>query len=500
MMNDFIQNISPSINDTIRSLSLFYPEIGIATGFILVVLADLFFHRRSPQASFMLTILCLALVGCLNFSQLGYPAEAAFGGMIIVDRLAVVFKIIFCFVSVLFVLFVRYNQSLQNSSKGTGDLYSILLAVHLGLHLMVMSQNLVMIYLSLEMVSVGSYLMVGYLSGNPKQSEAAMKYALFGAVCSAFMLYGMSLLYGFTGSLEIYSPQFASFLITTPFASWGLGLIMLLTGIAFKLSLVPFHFWSPDVYEGAPTPVTAFLSTGPKIAGFALLIRILAPFQPFNLSGIDSSIFSMTTVLAVMAIASMVVGNFGAIWQNNVKRMLAYSSIGHTGFMLMALFVFSASGFKALIFYMVIYSIMNMAAFMIVDEIEERTGKQNIDDYKGLGKSFTVLMIAMVVVLVSLTGLPPTAGFTAKFLIFSAAIEAYNLSGSALMMIVIITGAISTVVSLFYYFRIPLNAFLRTGENQVTGIKGSPKVYITLFLVFLLIFFILFPSPIQKLL
>jgi NADH-quinone oxidoreductase subunit N len=339
---------------------------------------------------------------------------------------------------------------------------------------------------------------VGYLSGNAKQSEAAMKYALFGAVCSAFMLYGMSLLYGFTGSLDVYSSEFLSFLSTTPFQSWGVALIMLLIGIAFKLSLVPFHFWSPDVYEGAPTPVTAFLSTGPKIAGFALLIRLLAPFHPLELSGLDGPVFSLSSIMAILAICSMVLGNFGAIWQNNVKRMLAYSSIGHTGFMLMALFAFSASGFKALIFYMVIYAIMNMAAFMIVDEIEEQTGKQNIEDYKGLGKHFAPLLIGFVIVLVSLTGLPPTAGFTAKFLIFSAAIEAYNLSASSLLMAVIVTGAVSTVVSLFYYFRIPLNAFLRKGETIVEDVRSSPKAYISLFLVFLLIFFIVFPSAIQQ--
>lgn len=497
-MNDFIQHISTSIDDTIRSLSLFYAEISLAAGFILAIIADLFYPKKNSQLSFLITLLCLSFVGVLCFGQLGLPPVPAFGGMIVLDHLAVLFKIIFCFVSILFVFFVRYHKALQNSSKGSGDLYSILLAVHLGMHLMVMSQHLVMIYLSLEMVSVGSYLMVGYLSGNAKQSEAAMKYALFGAVCSAFMLYGMSLLYGFTGSLDVYSSEFLSFLSTTPFQSWGVALIMLLIGIAFKLSLVPFHFWSPDVYEGAPTPVTAFLSTGPKIAGFALLIRLLAPFHPLDLSGLDGPVFSLSSIMAILAIGSMIVGNFGAIWQNNVKRMLAYSSIGHTGFMLMALFAFSASGFKALIFYMVIYSIMNMAAFMIVDEIEERTGKQNIEDYKGLGKHFAPLLIGFVIVLVSLTGLPPTAGFTAKFLIFSAAIEAYNLSASSLLMAVIVTGAVSTVVSLFYYFRIPLNAFLRKGETIVEDVRSSPKAYISLFLVFLLIFFIVFPSAIQQ--
>ncbi|MBC7758936.1 MAG: NADH-quinone oxidoreductase subunit N [Phormidesmis sp. FL-bin-119] len=497
-MNDFIPYISTSINDTVRSLSFFYPEVILVIGFVIVILADLFVSKRSPQAPFLLAIVTLVVTALLNYQMLGQSPVQLFGAMIVLDNLAVLFKLIFSFISILFVLFVRYHKPLQNSSKGTGDLFNILLAIQLGLNLMVMSQNLLMIYLSLEMVSVGSYLMVGYLSQSPKQSEAAMKYALFGAVCSAFMLYGMSLLYGFTGSLEINSPQFVSFLGTMPFHSWGIGLIMLLIGIAFKLSIVPFHFWAPDVYEGAPTPVTAFLSTAPKIAGFGLFIKVLAPFEPLSLSGIDNAVFSLTSVMAVMAIFSMIVGNFGAIGQNNVKRMLAYSSIGHTGFMLMALFIFSASGFKALIFYMVIYSIMNMAAFFIVDEIEEKTGKQNIDDYKGIGKDFKVLMIALVIVLVSLAGLPPTAGFTAKFLIFSSAIEAYNLSGSALLMTMIITGAISTVVSLFYYFSIPLNAFLRSNESPAADFRNSPKTYISLFLVFLLLFFIIFPSAIQQ--
>jgi NADH-quinone oxidoreductase subunit N len=418
--------------------------------------------------------------------------------MIRVDHQAVLFKLIIYAASILFVLFVRNNKPMQNNAKGTGDMYSIFLAVHLGLSLMVMSANLLMIYLSIEMVSVGSYLMVGYLSSNAKQSEAALKYALFGAVCSAIMLYGISLLYAFTGTLDLSNPSFITGILSIPAFSWGLALVMVLVGIAFKLSLVPFHFWSPDVYEGAPTPVTAFLSTAPKVAGFALLIKILELFQPVGVAGLNNSFFSFNYLLAVVAIFSMIIGNFGAIWQDNVKRMLAYSSIGHTGFMLMALFAFSESGFQALTFYMAIYVIMNMAAFIIVDEIEERSGKNNIIDFKGLGKHMGTLMIGTVIVLISLTGLPPTAGFTAKFLVFSSAFEAYNLSGSFLLMAMIITGAISTLVSLFYYFKIPLNAFLRDNESPVHILPATAKTYISLFLVFLLIFFILFPSGITQ--
>jgi NADH-quinone oxidoreductase subunit N len=497
-MRDYLPAISSSINNTIGSLNLFLPEVSLVIGFLLVIVSDLFLSRKSPQLCFLLTLITLLVAGFLNFKALDSVSMSIFSGMIRVDHQAVLFKLIICAASILFVLFVKNNNDLQNNAKGTGDMYSILLAVHLGLSLMVMSANFLMIYLSVEIVSVGSYLMVGYLSSNAKQSEAAMKYALFGAVCSAIMLYGISLLYAFTGTLDLSNPSFITGILSIPAFSWGLALVMVLVGIAFKLSLVPFHFWSPDVYEGAPTPVTAFLSTAPKVAGFALLIKILELFQPVGVAGLNNSFFSFNYLLAVVAILSMIIGNFGAIWQDNVKRMLAYSSIGHTGFMLMALFAFSESGFRALTFYMAIYVFMNMAAFIIVDEIEERSGKDNINDFKGLGKHMGTLMIGMVIVLISLTGLPPTAGFTAKFLVFSSAFEAYNLSGSFLLMAMIITGAISTLVSLFYYFKIPLNAFLRDNDSSVHILPATAKTYISLFLVFLLIFFILFPSGITQ--
>ncbi|MHB1178741.1 MAG: NADH-quinone oxidoreductase subunit N [Daejeonella sp.] len=499
-MNDFIPGISYSIDNTLGSLGFFLPEIVLVIGFLVVIISDLFLTHKNKQICFILTLITLLIAGFLSFTSLNSVSASLFGGMIRLDHQAILFKLLICAASILFVLFVRFNKALQSTGKGTGDMHSILLAVHLGLSLMVMSANLLMIYLSVEMVSVGSYLMVGYSSRNAKQSEAAMKYALFGAVCSAIMLYGISLLYGFTGTLDLGDPSFISGILAIQDFSWGLAIVMVLVGIAFKLSLVPFHFWSPDVYEGAPTPVTAFLSTAPKIAGFALLINFLWVFQPMGVGGLSNSLFNFNSVLGAVAILSMVIGNFGAIWQNNVKRMLAYSSIGHTGFMLMTLFVFSESGFKALIFYMAIYVIMNMAAFMMVDEIEERSGQKDIDGYKGFGKYIGLLMTGMVIVLISLTGLPPTAGFTAKFLVFSAAWEAFKLSGSPILMAMIMTGAISTVISLFYYFKIPMNAFLRDSESPSVLLPVTPKTYLSLFLVFLLILFMIFPSLLLRLL
>lgn len=493
MMNEFIPFISSSINDTIASLSYFQSEVTLVAGFLLVILSDLFLSKKYPQLSFGLTIGILLIVMLQSFGLLQIESTSLFGGMVILDHLSVLFKILFCLVSLLFVLFVRYNRSLQQHEKGTGDLYAILLAVHLGMNMMAMSANLLMVYMALEMVSMGSYLMVGYISHDPKQSEASLKYALFGAVCSAIMLYGISLLYGFTGSLYLNDPLFISGLNNIPPMALGVSLIMVLIGIAFKLAVVPLHFWAPDVYEGAPTPVTAFLSTGPKIAGFALLIKFI-----HVINSLSDSLFDITLMLTSMAIASMVLGNFAAIWQNNTKRMLAYSSIGHTGFMIMALFVAPAQGYKALIFYMFIYVIMNMAAFLIVDEIEEQTGKQNLDEYKGLGRQLSILMVCFVLVLVSLTGLPPTVGFTAKFFVFSTALDAYNSSGSLMILIMITIAAISTLVSLFYYFKVPLNAYLRDSEYPSLRVGSTAKTYLSVFLALLLLLLIVFPSLIEQ--
>jgi len=498
-MNDLIPYLPSSIRDSLASLSFFSAEISLILGFLLVILADLFFSKRYSQLSFILTLFTLLLVSYQSSRFLQIDSTPLFGGMIIIDHLSVLFKLLFCLASILFVLFIRFNRAFQSHDKGLGDIYAVVLAVHLGLNLMAMSANLLMVYLSLEMVSLGSYLMVGYLSAGQRQTEAAMKYALFGAVCSAIMLYGISMLYGFTGTLYLDDPAFLSGLKSIPVMASSLALIMVFIGIAFKLSLVPLHFWAPDVYEGAPTPVTAFLSTAPKIAGFAVLINFLEIFYDQESKTLSSSILDWNYILASLAILSMLLGNFVAIWQNNVKRMLAYSSIGHTGFMMMALFIFSASGFKAIIFYMAIYIIMNMAAFLIVDEIEEQSGIQNIDDYKGLGKQNSLLLISLLIVLISLTGLPPTVGFTAKFLVFSTALEAYNLSESPILLIMIITASLSTVVSLFYYIKLPLNAFLRESYNPIQLSIRSPKVYLGAFLAFLLLLLIVFPSLVVRL-
>ncbi|HEY0667517.1 MAG TPA: NADH-quinone oxidoreductase subunit N [Sphingobacteriaceae bacterium] len=492
-MKDLLPYIPGFINDAMKSLGFFMPEIVLTIGFILVVITDAFSAKKS-NGPFYLTLISLVVAGVFTIQQLQYKSTELFSGMLISDHSGVLFKLVFLMVGLIFILFLKNNRDFNSHAKGTGDACSIFLAVLLGMNLMAMSSNLLMIFISIEMVSIGSYLMVGYISKDNRQTEAAVKYVIFGAVCSAIMLYGLSLIYGLTGTLNLSSPELIRGLSEVPPLVSGVIIILVLVGIGFKLSVVPFHFWSPDVYEGAPTPVTAFLSTGPKAAGFAILIRFLTPLQNGDSTQLDNLLFNFNAILAVAAMASMVIGNFGAIWQNNIKRMLAYSSIGHTGFLLMAIIAFSAAGFKALMFYIVIYAIMNMAAFILANEVEELTGSEEADDYKGLGKQFPLLMVCFVIVLVSLTGLPPTAGFTAKFLIFSSALDSYNASGSVWLLLLMITGAVTTVVSLFYYFKIPLNAFLKARETPYGLVKYTSMKPIWIILSVLLIVLLFVPG------
>jgi NADH-quinone oxidoreductase subunit N len=498
-MDYFLPYVSQSLDQVINSLWYFYPELAISLLFVLVIITDLIFSKRSQQAVFFLTLTGLAVVFWLTLRQLtGAGSATLFGDMLSPDRLSVYFKLLFCIISVLFVLFIRNNRQLQTHFKGTGDLYAVLLAVLLGMNLMAMSANLLMIYVSIEMVSVGSYIMVGYVSGSSRETEAAIKYALFGSVCSAIMLYGMSLLYSFTGTLNMLDAAFISGLSKLPLMSSGVALCMVLVGIGFKLSLAPLHFWSPDVYEGAPTPVTAFLSTGPKAAGFAVLLRFLLAFRSQGVG-----VFDFNEVLVVLAFVTMIIGNFSALWQDNVKRMLAYSSIGHTGFVMMAVPGLSEGALRGVLFYLFIYSLMNMSAFMLADRIEAQTGSLKISHYKGMGKKLPLTFFMFVITLISLTGLPPTAGFVGKLLIFSSALGYYNTSGSYMALVLLATGAITTLIALFYYIKVPLNAYLKSsteitlvGEQAVKE-KKDFTVWLCLLLTGALILLGLFPQVVS---
>jgi NADH-quinone oxidoreductase subunit N len=308
--------------------------------------------------------------------------------------------------------------------------------------------NLLSIYLSIELVSLSSYLLTG-LVGDRKASEGGLKYLLFGAVSSAVMLYGMSLLYGMTGTLDITSVVFGVELAKNGIITLVAGLLTM-TGLFFKLSAVPFHIWTPDAYEAAPVPVAAFFSIGPKAAALLVLMRLLSTVP---VGGIQIP-------LAVVALAGIMIGNLSALRQTDAKRLLAYSTIAQAGFLLVGVVALSDAGFQAALFYMATYLFISLAAFFLIDALAP-TGSLRIADFAGLGWTSPLLAVCLTVVALALTGLPPTVGFTAKLLSFSALFSAYQSTGNPWLIWLFGLGLANAVISLFYYLRIPFLLFFR---------------------------------------
>ena len=482
-----MQNITQSINDISHSLPYLAAEWVLIAGFLVVIILDLFL-KKPKQVVLTVALLALLLSGTFLIQQFQNFAEnqLLFNGMFHANKAALQFKLLVVFAALLSLVFFYQDERLQQHPKGINDFISIFLAAVLGMFLLISSANLLMLYLSMEMISLASYLMVSYSAYENKQAEAGMKYVLFGAVASAMMLYGISLIYGFTGSINLYGAAFANGFAQIGTAGTALAIILLMTGIGFKLSFVPFHFWTPDAYQVAPTSVSSFLSTAPKIAVFGLLFYITPVLQ--SLSG---GIFSQ--IILFIAATSMISGNTIAIFQNDPKRMMAYSSIGHTGFILMLFLLPQGLVLKALLFYLLVYTLMNAGTFMSFNYLENRFGALTISDYKGLGKKATLIGIAIVILMVSLTGLPPTAGFFAKFLVFSSLMV--SASDNMDVAILLVIAAITTVISLFYYLKIPLNLFLKPLEEVREKKNGNQILVLSvMFLVALIIVLGIYPD------
>ena len=467
-MNDFVYHITDSIDHIIRSIPLFKVELALAIGFILTIACTLFFDRFWKHASFSITLLTLLASIVMLFSQYNL-ADNGFYGLLTIDRTGYFSRLLILFGLVISLLFLQQHFQAIQSTKRRGDLFSVLLAAGIGMNLLTITNHWLMAFLAIEMVSISSYILVGYFSANKKQAEAAMKYALFGSACSAVMLYGLSLVYGFTGDLNFASARHIQGLIAAPEVMTSIAFLFVFVGIGFKLSFVPFHLWAPDVYEGAPTPVTAFLSTVPKIGAiilFARLAKSMVSTQFF---------FSELTLLfiIVVAIATMLFGNLIALRQLDIKRMMAYSSIGHTGFLLMAIIAYINGNQDILFFYLFIYTIMNLATFAFIDVLEQRTGSSHLNQFAGLGKTFPLLFTCFSIVGISLIGLPPTAGFVGKLLVFTSIFELYQNTPDPLLLALLVVGALTSVISLFYYFKIPLYAFLRSNRTEDNSGKSQ---------------------------
>jgi NADH-quinone oxidoreductase subunit N len=475
-MHDLLPFLPASINNVLDSLPYFMPEMYLAILFVVVLVTDLLFGRNSEKLCRIIACAGILLVAHRDYQQIellllsGHAnGHFLFSEMLLLTHAAISFKLVIDALAFILLLYFQWDNKLSSHAKGLSDLYTIVIGSIFGLHLMVMAVNLLSVYLAIEMVSIASYLMVAYRSESSFTAEAGLKYVLFGAASSAIMLFGISLIYAFTGSLSLYTGNLVPGLMQVNTVAVMFALALVLIGIGFKLSFVPVHFWVPDVYQGASTPVTAWLSTLPKLAGFALLVNFLRPFIFFaNWNAFDFRFF-----LAIIGIITMIAGNFAAVLQKNIKRMLAYSSIGHTGFALMAVVVFNDTAFSALTYYLAAYGLANICALALATYFTNATGAEDLNACRGLGLKYPVASVCFVIVLISLAGLPITAGFTGKLLVFSSVYGFYQQTHNPLLLALLITGALTTVVSLFYYIKIPLNLFLKRSDAVVNPIEKS---------------------------
>jgi NADH-quinone oxidoreductase subunit N len=457
-LSNIIQSLQPS------DLAAIIPEIGLLVLAILVMVFDLIWPTSRKRNLGFLTAGGLVIILAVLLT-VGYPAdepEGAFGGMVRHDMAAVIFQSLFLVAAAITAILSMDIKKLRQ-----GEYYAILLVSTLGMSLMASATDLVMLYVAMETTSISAYVLVGFLRDDDKSAEAGIKYLLFGAFASAVMLYGLSLLYGYTGTTNIYDIAQLIQLVGVSEDAVIVAAVLILVGFSFKIAAVPFHFWTPDVYEGAPTPITAFISVASKSAGFALLLR----FFMAGTAGVVHPSNEWVPMLTSFSVATMVLGNLLAIWQTNIKRFLAYSSIAHAGYTLMGVVAFlprnavipTTDGAGAAIFYLAAYTLTNLAAFAIVILFANLTGSDEIKDYAGLSRRSPYLALAMMFALLSLAGIPPLAGFFGKFFLFRAAVEA-GLTWLA------IVGVLNAIVGLYYYLMVVRVMYLFRAEPEVEAI------------------------------
>ena len=477
--------------DNVQSLKYFSAELALIIGMLLIIVWDLVAKGRAKITGIVaLSGVALAISAGVGAKALldGSEPVTIFYGLLAFDRFSNLFRVLFAFVTAVVILFsipsdeptqAAKEADAEDPPKDTGlarfrrdpgEFFALLLVLTLGMNLMAASRHLLMIYLSLELVSIISFVMAGLKFQDAKSSEAALKYVVFGGVASGIMLYGMSWIFGITQSLYLGECAERILALTTAQgkvpAVVFVGAVCMMAGFGYKISAAPFHMWTPDVYEGAPTPVTAFLSVGPKAAGFAVLIRFFWDALGASEAPIIKGVAIDTpwpVVAGCLAMATMTVGNLSALGQDNVKRMLAYSSIAHAGYMLLGFSVFSEAGVASIVFYVVTYCFMNLGAFLVVIAIaEQNKGDETIASFRGLGRKAPLIAAVMTVFLVSLTGLPPMAGFVGKFYLFSALLT----KGGAWNWAVAVVGVVNSVISLFYYARVMRAMYLEKAESS----------------------------------
>ncbi|MFC1995260.1 NADH-quinone oxidoreductase subunit N [Chloroflexota bacterium] len=430
------------------NLQLLTPELILAAFAIIIVLLDLCIRRKG----ILVVVSIVGLLVSAGFTLIiwGGSSQAIFNNMLAVDNFALFFKLLFLGIAALVIL--SSVDYVSKFSRFQGEYYALVLLATLGMMLMAATTELISIYIALELTSICLYILVGFLKDS-KSTEASLKYLLLGAVASAMLLYGMALVFGFTGKTQlgeiaqVFQTMLPQTLLTNP--ALILGIVLLIGGFGFKIAAVPFHMWVPDVYEGAPTPITAYLSVASKAAGFAIIMRVF--FSAFGLPEWLSLEWGI--IFAVLSAIGMTTGNVLAIPQTNIKRMLGYSSIAQAGYLMVGLATLGLSpasdvvGRSGILFFLTAYALTNLGAFIAIIAISNKLNSDLIDDFSGIGKRAPLLALSLTLCLISLIGMPPAAGFMAKFYIFSGAVQ-YNL----LWLVVI--AVINSVISAYYYLRV----------------------------------------------
>ena len=445
------------------------PEAVLCLTFLAALIGDLIVRGRRPIVPFIISVIGLLLAGFYTIQGLGGPAQTIMGDLMIVDGMAAFFRLLFIFTGLATVLFAWTSEEIMGKGReNKGEFFALTVMMTAAMCVMAEAKDMLMLFLSMEGLGLISYVMAGYMRGSLRSTEASLKYVLFGAVSSGIMLYGLSLLFGMTGSMSFGGMRTA--IMAGGVEPFGLlvAVILVLAGMSYKIAAVPFHFWCPDVYEGAPTPVAALFSVGPKAAGFALMIRffyttLAAGPDAAASSGIIAQI-NWPLLLSVVSAVTMTYGNLVALRQENVKRLLAYSSIAHVGYLLMGFILMSEAGLIAILFYLLVYTLMNLGAFFYVTAINNHIKSEELADYRGIGFRAPWAGAMMVIFLASLTGVPPFAGFIGKFYLFAAAMD------RELYWLVIVAG-LNSVVGLYYYFKVVRALFLVTPDE---GADNSP--------------------------
>ncbi len=464
----------------VHDYALAVPEIFLACAAMALLMIGVFRGNESTRLVAWLAVAALAVTTIFALNVVD-DASATFAGMFVVDRFAVFAKIMILIASALAIIMSLDYIRAEGMERFEYPVLMVLAA--LGMMMMVSAQDLISLYLGIELQSLSLYVIAAFRRDNLRSTEAGLKYFVLGALSSGMLLYGCSMIYGFTGATNFDAIAVA--VEAQNHASVGLifGIVFLVAGLAFKVSAVPFHMWTPDVYEGAPTPVTAFFAVAPKVAAMVLFMR--AMIEPF--AAITDQ---WQQIIVFLAILSMFLGAFAAIAQRNIKRLMAYSSIGHVGFALVGLAAGSAEGVRSVLIYLSIYLVMNIGAFACILSMRRKSGlAEGIDDLSGLAKEKPLMALAMAIFMFSLAGIPPLAGFFGKFYVFMAAINAglYTLA---------ILGVLASVVSAFYYLRIikvmyfddatdPLDAPISTEMRAIMVVCGV-----------LVTFFIVYPAPV----